>query len=605
MVSKINYSWPVFFLALILLTTGILMFEAAREDSVIVDELAHIPAGYSYIKFLDYRLNPEHPPLLKAFSTIPLLGLNLSFKTDSPAWASDVNGQWDVGDQFLYESGNNADQIIKTARIFPIILTLITTASIYFLSKELLGKWWALTPAFLFGFSPTVIAHGHYVTTDIAATAGFIFSIYFFLKYLSKPSHKSLITTGLVLGFAELTKFSLVLLIPYFFIILFIFRLINKSELTKRLWGLLLIFVIALGVIWIIYFFFTLKYPPQKQIADTTHILNSFKNKAIANFVITLTLTDFTRPIAHYFLGILMVLQRTAWGNTNYFLGEVSNLGSILYFPLVFFAKEPIPSLLLIATAFTIGTTKIIKNYLNKFSSIKDYLRINFTEFSMIIFIIIYWSYSLKSPLNIGFRHILPTLPFIYILITKTIRNFKLPKRDIFLGFMIVWYFIETIFTTPYFLSYFNQFAGGTKNGYRYVTDSNYDWGQDLKRLAEFIKNYNGCADLTCPSTIQINQPIKKIAIDYFGRGNPEYYLGDIAEEWSSKRSNPKNQNIEWLAVSINILEEVFAKSKTEQTKKSESDYLWLRNLRPPRQGIGQVPEPDFRAGTSIFIYHL
>jgi hypothetical protein len=34
-------------------------------DSAIFDETAHIPAGYSYLKLHDMRLNPEHPPLIK------------------------------------------------------------------------------------------------------------------------------------------------------------------------------------------------------------------------------------------------------------------------------------------------------------------------------------------------------------------------------------------------------------------------------------------------------------------------------------------------------------------------------------------------------------
>ena len=41
----------------------ILMFFSSVGESAIMDELAHIPAGYSYLAEKDYRLNPEHPPL--------------------------------------------------------------------------------------------------------------------------------------------------------------------------------------------------------------------------------------------------------------------------------------------------------------------------------------------------------------------------------------------------------------------------------------------------------------------------------------------------------------------------------------------------------------
>ena len=112
-------------LALILvLSLGLMVFSSLRE-SAIMDELAHIPAGYSYLNSLDYHLNPEHPPLVKMAAGLPLLFLNLNFPTDTPAWSEKVNGQWDVGYEFLYQSGNDADQIIQWARTGPMVLTLI------------------------------------------------------------------------------------------------------------------------------------------------------------------------------------------------------------------------------------------------------------------------------------------------------------------------------------------------------------------------------------------------------------------------------------------------------------------------------------------------
>ena len=67
-----------------------------------MDELAHIPAGYGYVRHLDFRLNPEHPPLVKVLAGLPLIFLGPNFPTDHKAWEKDVNGQWDMGTEFLY-----------------------------------------------------------------------------------------------------------------------------------------------------------------------------------------------------------------------------------------------------------------------------------------------------------------------------------------------------------------------------------------------------------------------------------------------------------------------------------------------------------------------
>ena len=71
-----------------------------------------------------------------------------------------------------------------------IILTIIF---IFLLARSLLGDFWALLPTALFALSPTVLAHGHYVTTDMGAAFGVIFATYYFLKYINAPTRKHLV----------------------------------------------------------------------------------------------------------------------------------------------------------------------------------------------------------------------------------------------------------------------------------------------------------------------------------------------------------------------------------------------------------------------------
>ncbi|MBI4993683.1 glycosyltransferase family 39 protein [Candidatus Wolfebacteria bacterium] len=610
---KISKNFRFSLLAIIILISFSLMLNASLQESATMDELAHIPAGYSYVKYLDYRLNPEHPPLLKAISAIPLLFQKINFPIESQNWQNDVNGQWAVGSQFLYESENNADKIIQWSRLGPMILTLILIIFIYIWSSELIGAWWAFLPTFLFAFSPNVLAHGHYVTTDIAATLGIFSSLYFFTKFLSEPSKKHLIFAGLAFGIAQLLKFSAILLIPFFIFLITIFyirKTLNDwpdAEPSKRLKrfsirayhyikSVFIIFLIGYAVVYAVYFIFTINYPIEKQKAGTEFILSSFGNRFLAETDIQMSGNKILRPIGEYLLGVLMVIQRSSGGNTGYFLGEVSSGGWWYYFPIVFILKEPIPSLILILLAFLFSIKNILKilstNWRIKFKIFNDYLGLHFAEFSMISFIIFYWIYSMKSPLNIGIRHILPTLPLIYILTASGIKkwflsfttnynnffsaifafafNFtKTILKSAALTIILLWYILETLINSPYYLSYFNEFGGGVWNGYKYVVDSNYDWGQDLKRLKKFVEKND----------------IEKISVDYFGGGNPKYYLGDKAQHWRSSMGNPKDDNIEWLAVSINTLQ-----------NSPDDEYLWLKNIK-------NIYQPDYLAGTSIFIY--
>ena len=72
----------------------------------------------------------------------------------------------------------------------------------------------------------------------------------------------------------------------------------------------------------------------------------------------------------------------------------------------------------------------------------------------------------MQSKLNIGIRHILPTLPFIYILTAAGLKNWtnsRFWKHSLKIGLVFIflfWYFLEMVWAFPFYLSYFNQFGG-------------------------------------------------------------------------------------------------------------------------------------------------
>jgi len=668
MFKKLTSAWAFSALALICLASFSLMLWASRTDSAIMDELAHIPAGYGYVSQLDYRLNPEHPPLIKALAMLPVeMFVQPTYPITNPAWTTELNGQWDMGTAFLYNSGNDANAILWTARLMPILITILTIILVYFLARRMIGKLWALLPTFLFALDPNVLAHGHYVTTDVGAAFGILLATFFFLKFVDNPSTKHLWYAGLAFGVAQLCKFSTPLLVPLFIFLVLVLWLRDLAaigsvpsasrraktflfSLCRRAWKLILIFIIGYAfVVYPVYFLFTSGEPIARQAADTTAILAGFGTgptpagqlchgmRCVADADIWMSHHYVTRPIAQYALGVLMVMQRADGGNTIYFLGHVVGAGGWIYFPTLFLLKEPIPTLIIVLLAlalaawWTIG--KIFASYARRrqlspganilstqytiHERVLNYLTYHFAEFSLASFIVLYWGYSMHSPLNIGIRHLMPTIPLIFILAAivwkKWIMRLDFSSGDfaaiarsfimsivkyIFLVLLLAWLVLETLFAAPYFLSYFNELGGGTWGGYHFVTDSNYDWGQDLLRLQTFVNAH---------------PEIDKIAVDYFGGGNPKYYLGNKEVNWWSAQGNPADQNIHWLAVSVNTLELAIQPLEAGQSRSASSSYEWLTALRPPSDAtgtllggsMGNVPTPDYRIGTSIFVYHL
>ena len=540
----------------------ILMFFSAWNDSAIMDELAHIPAGYSYLTQKDYRLNPEHPPLIKDLAAFPLLYLDLKFPTDAKAWKDDINGQWDMGRIFLYESGNNADKIIHFSRFPIMLLALLFGWMLFGWVRKIYGDKVALLTLFFYSFSPTFIAHSRYVTTDLAAAFGFFIGIAAFVNFLQKQNtasaKKHLVIAGISLGIALLLKFSTVLLIPLYLVfgILWVIlenwhqpkKIILKEEL-KMLGKIIVNRLNRLSHYYSSLSISCFQLSAERQHHDTEFILSSIGLRPLADLTVWMSDKPILRATGQYFLGVLMTLQRSAGGNTTYFLGQISRDGWWYYFPILYLFKELLAFQIFTLIALVFSIRNILKAKEKTLNSVIGWLKDNFVLTAGIIFIAVYWMYSIRSPLNIGIRHVLPTFPFIYLLVSRQIVRwsqtpslnnprtpiewikdvcatfFKSFKKYAVVAILCIWMILAILIAFPYYLSYYNELAGGTSQGYKIATDSNYDWGQDLKRLKDW-------ADKNLPAD-------GRIAIDYFGGGNPQYYLGNKFEPWWSSKGEP------------------------------------------------------------------
>ncbi len=613
MVSLTAKSWPPILLLGIMF---VLMLASSWNDSAIMDELAHAPAGYSYVFLQDYRLNPEHPPLIKMLAALPLAFTDIRFPTDVKSWTDDVNGQWEQGRLFLYGAGNDAERILGLMRLPEMLLAILFGAMLWVWARRHFNPRAANLTLFFYAFSPTFIAHSRFITTDLAAAFGFFIGIAAFLRFLKSPTRKNILIAGLALGVAELAKFSLILLLPIY-AILMVGWVISRIEQTwperlglfLRLAGkAILVGLIALAVIWMVYAYTVANYPPELQYRDAEFILASFGSRPAAELDLWLTSHRITRPFGEYLLGLLMVVQRSEGGNTQYFLGQVSAVGDIRYFPVLYLLKEPLALHLLTLIALWFACRRVAGAPQKSLAAALGWIRDHFGQFSALSFITVYWATSLSSALNIGVRHVLPTFPFIYMLvageITAWLRSWpqsethtwgrwlfhvyrkyvaSLPRYFV-VSTLLAWMAVSVLSTFPHYLAYYNILAGGTDAGYLIGVDSNYDWGQDLKRLARFTEE-NG---------------IEKIAVDYFGGGSPAYYFGSGYEPWWSAKGYPSTSSGQvppgggWLAISASFQMSAYGTPVKSFPRKPEDSYEWLKPFRPVA-----------RAGKSIFIYQL
>lgn len=121
-------------LAIILLAGQfVLQIFLANRDAQTTDESVHLLAGYTYLTKHDFRFNPEHPILVKLLAGAPLLLLRPNLPADfDQLWEKSSDFYYDnwagnrrLGEEFLYQSGNNAEQLLFWGRVPIVILTLL------------------------------------------------------------------------------------------------------------------------------------------------------------------------------------------------------------------------------------------------------------------------------------------------------------------------------------------------------------------------------------------------------------------------------------------------------------------------------------------------
>lgn len=446
--------WIGFVFGLILAGSFFLMIFSAQSDSLTVDEIVHISAGYLHTWSGNYTFNSEHPPLLNdlaglfaklARPNLPAVSLS-NFKGDD---------QWQYGDLFFYHSGNNVEKIVFWTRLPFIFLTLGLIYLVFIWAKEVFGPKAGLMAAALVGFCPNILAHGRLATTDAVAFF-YLLAVWLLRKYILKSSWVNALTLGVGIGLVCLAKFSGVLILPVIGFGLIYFWIVKRPKFLKAFGQLLIILVTAFILSWLIYAF------SMRGQLSTSSVLMA--------------------PINKFIQGYNIVADHNKVGHWNYLNGQIDFQGWWYYFPLVLWYKLTIPSLLLIGLAIFFGPKKA--------PSGEKYKRYFLDEFLIIFPGIWFLGFSLTSHIDIGIRHILPVLPFLFLFASRLGETTNLILKPIVAGLVIL-HVAFGVLAFPNYIAYFNQIAGGPNGGINHLIDSNLDWNQNMKRFASYAKAKN------------------------------------------------------------------------------------------------------------------
>jgi hypothetical protein len=455
---------------------------AARYTSITLDEPLHITSGYACLVTGDYRLVEEHPPLLKMWQAWPLLLARprLPDPRGVPGW--DEGNLITVAEHVVVPY-RPIEPLVFATRVPTMLVGVLLAALVYRWAADAFGTRAGLLALTLNAFDPNILAHSGVAATDLGAACAIFAAAYTFWRWIrqqSGPAWRHSLTAAVVLGLALGVKSTVLLLLPIFGAFILWGRPAQRP-LRPYLWQVLVAGGVAFVVLWAVY---------------------RFEIGSVPGWPIPL-------PAASHFLPLLKLKEHMQAGHSAFLMGRNYHHGVWYYFPITFVLKTPPLTLaLVLLTALGLFVSRLPGLAGQRIQSLGWR-----GETALLALPLLYFGLSLTSTLNIGYRHLLPVLPFLFAWVSRLstvtfhtphpqetlhvsrltfyVSRFTFYVSRLTLYTLLLCYIIVTLALFPWHLTYFNLFAGGIDGGYRYLTDSNLDWGQTWKALRRYLDEHN------------------------------------------------------------------------------------------------------------------
>ena len=451
------------FLLFALLVTG------ACELSYTADEPAHVAGGYALLtngsQALEMLAQRGYPPLLPAAQALmTFLGEPRIEITQLDGWPGyfDVFSNAFVEELRTPELSPRLTRTILLSRMPSLWLAILLAALVARWGRELWGGWAGLCALLFLVIDPTFLAHARFATTDLGVMAFGTASLYTAWRWARGGGWGASLFTALLLGATLLSKIS------------------------GPLWALACGFLLLLGLL-------------RRRHADPVQALAQTATTIGISFL--LLWAGYAFSLGRIGEGGLPVFAPEYWksafyltqyGSLFFALGERYTGTRWWYFPLAFLIKNPLPLLI----AWTLGGGLLAEFLASPRSGRRglgggvNRWRLSSGLAALLLFPILYSGIAVWRGMNIGYRHMLPVHPLLHLLAAGGLAGVGLSRRRVrhwAVAALALSTAVGTLRMTPNELAFFSILIGGPEAGYRYLVDSNLDWGQRSSLFERYL----------------------------------------------------------------------------------------------------------------------
>ncbi len=566
----------------------VMLVRCACVQSPTVDEVGHLPAGLSHWHLGRFELYAVNPPLVRMVAALPVLFMHPSLDWTGIDDRVSLRAEWPIGTQFIRLNRERSLLMFTSSRLAAMTLLIPGMIVIYAWGKETSSGLAGIVAVTIWCFLPSLLGHGCLMTPDAGAASLGLTAMYRFQRWLRISDTFNLALVAATSAGAILTKSTWFVALPIAFLATYVVsfvsadmpRSICRDSLQLMVAGFVSLFLINLAY----GFEGTLT-----RLGELPVISQSLTRRDIPNITPAYSklnasvLANVPSPLPTSFLQGLDVqkwdLENTSEHRRSYMLGKWQAVGWWYYYLIGFLVKEPIGFQLILYVSIAQGLwnwRRWTQASLVKWSSV--------IVPPLTVFVIV----SGQTGFNSHMRYVLPAYPFLFIIAARTVMLGKFWKW--FSYACLTWQAAAAMWFAPHWMSYFNELAGGPKNGHTWLVDSNIDWGQDILSLTHWQKTNREAIPLNFVGLTTFDPA--DIGLRYqlpapFVKGKPE-----ITSKEGLRGPQPG-----WSAVSVCALkgmELLVPEGNGEWSSSTENFTYFLDNF-----------EPVEMIGYSIYIYHI
>lgn len=423
------------------------------SDDITYDEQDHLNYGISMLK----RNSSRQQAGADFNTTMPVTALNAL-----PRAAEQL-----LNPQLERRDGGMQDT--RSGRFVTISITLLLIGYAYLFASGIAGRFAGYWAMLLMALDPNILAHSHLVTTDLYSSLAFVATLYHLYQWRVHNQHRHFYYWCIAIALAQCCKINNILLYPVSIGIMIAYRrALPWKKTVSQLLYFVAIQILVINVCFLFYHTgmalhdYSLKSNFFRQIQGSW--LGAIPLPLPQSFVDTYDLTQFERES---FTG-------TA---SNYLLGELRyQKGFWNYYFVCWAVKTPLLTQILIVATITTA-----------------FLRKQYRKLSLVFFIVpsaLILLLLSSSAVQGGYRYLLPVLCVALIasaVLMSTLLK-KLPRYSAIGCCLIL--AIPVFMSFSNFLSYSSEWLWPKKNTYRYLADSNFNWGQRQKKILAILAQH-------------------------------------------------------------------------------------------------------------------